>query len=193
MKQLLNFDKWLFLKINRDGRAALLDLWMPFVRNAFFWAPLYLFLAVFMLINFGKKAYWWIVYIAITAGITDLVSSHFIKPTVARIRPCNDPGLFGQVHLLAAYCGSNGSFTSSHAANHFGMATFIFFTLHQVIGRYTWIFFAWAALISYAQVYVGVHFPLDVFGGALLGCFTGAFTAVLFKKFFGSMTIKQPF
>ncbi len=187
MKQLINFDKWLFLKLNRDWQFPLFDSLMPFMRNPIFWAPLYLFLVVFMLINFGKKAYWWILYAGICTGFTDLVSSHFIKPAVGRIRPCSDADLAGQVHMLAAYCGGNGSFTSSHAANHFGMATFIFFTLHHVLGKYSWLFFTWAAIICYSQVYVGVHFPFDVLGGALLGIIFGAGTALVFKKYFGYM------
>ncbi|HRD44781.1 MAG TPA: phosphoesterase, partial [Ferruginibacter sp.] len=128
MKQIILFDKWLFLKLNAEYRNALFDWIMPFIRNPFFWAPLYIFILALVWLNCGKKGTWWIIYVFITAGLTDLLSSQLIKPMVGRIRPCNDPELMGKVNLLVSYCGANGSFTSSHAANHFGMATFIFFT-----------------------------------------------------------------
>jgi undecaprenyl-diphosphatase len=44
----------------------------------------------------------------------------------------------------------------------------------------------WALAISYAQVYVGVHYPVDVVAGALLGCLVGAWmhgaTRFYFRK-----------
>jgi undecaprenyl-diphosphatase len=65
------------------------------------------------------------------------------------------------------------------------MATFFYFTLRNTLGRWVSIGFVWAALISYAQVYVGVHYPLDIIGGALLGIILGLFTGMLFNKRFG--------
>jgi len=87
--------------------------------------------------------------------------------------------------MLAEYCGQNGSFTSSHAANHFGMAVFLFLTLRSIIGKWSGLIFIWAAMICYAQVYIGVHFPFDVAGGALLGFIIGSLTASVFNKRFG--------
>jgi undecaprenyl-diphosphatase len=82
-------------------------------------------------------------------------------------------------------CGSGLSFPSSHAANHFSISVFTGVTL----GWYKkWIWpavIAWAALVCYAQVYVGLHYPLDVFSGALLGALTGAATGKFFNRRFG--------
>ncbi|HMT95397.1 MAG TPA: phosphatase PAP2 family protein [Ferruginibacter sp.] len=189
MKQIILFDKWLFLKLNAEYRNALFDWIMPFIRNPYFWAPLYIFILALVWLNCGKKGTWWIIYVFITAGLTDLLSSQLIKPMVGRIRPCNDPELMGKVNLLVSYCGANGSFTSSHAANHFGMATFIFFTASCLVGAYRWLFFIWAAIICYAQIYVGVHFPLDILGGTIIGYTVGKITAKIFTKYFGPLSL----
>lgn len=111
----------------------------------------------------------------LTVVITDQVSSSVIKPFVQRLRPCNDPLISSQVHLLVN-CGSGFSFVSSHAANHFGIACFVIVLLHS---RFRWIAPAallWAALVSFAQIYVGVHYPVDTICGALLGIATGTIT-----------------
>ena len=130
-------------------------------------------------INFRKRSIPWILLVSATAAATDLISSRIIKPGFGRIRPCNDPELASGIRMLADYCGQNGSFTSSHAANHFGMAMFLFITLKPIWGNWCWLFFFWAAFICYAQVYIGVHFPLDVTGGAIFGCLVGYLTARL--------------
>lgn len=83
--------------------------------------------------------------------------------------------------LLPARPG-NGSFTSSHAANHFGLAMFLYATLKNYLGKWMLLFFVWAFFICYAQVYVGVHYPFDILGGAVLGCLIGYGTAYLLKN-----------
>lgn len=187
IKKLITLDQWLFIKINNGNTSPQLDQLMLLLRNPFFWAPLYLFLAVMAMINFGKKAAWWLMAAGATAGITDSISSHIIKPLVARPRPCGDIDFYTHVRLLASYCGGNGSFTSSHAANHFGLAVFFFITLKPFKGYWQYLFFLWAFLISYAQVYVGVHYPSDVIGGGMLGCFAGWITGNFFNKKMGPL------
>jgi undecaprenyl-diphosphatase len=76
----------------------------------------------------------------------------------------------------------SGSFTSSHAANHFGLAMFSFLTLRPQIGKWAWLFFLWAAAIGYAQVYVGVHYPTDIIGGAVLGMLAGLLSGGFFQR-----------
>jgi undecaprenyl-diphosphatase len=77
-----------------------------------------------------------------------------------------------QIRFLAKTCGMNGSFTSSHATNHFAVAMFLYQTLKR-FSPFWAIAFVWAGLISYAQIYVGVHYPADILGGTLLGCGLG--------------------
>jgi undecaprenyl-diphosphatase len=188
MKKLIDLDKWLFVKINRDSANSIFDAVMPFLRQTYFWFPLYLLILSFVVVNFKDKALSWLLTIGLTTGLCDVISSRFFKPVFARVRPCNDPDLAAQLHMLAGYCGGNGSFTSSHAANHFGMAVFLSMKIKHILGNWRYLFFVWASLVCYAQVYVGVHFPFDVLGGALLGTILGYIAATLWLKKAGPLS-----
>ena len=185
LERIIQFDFWLFFKINGTWTNSVFDTFLPFFRESLVWLPLYLFLLVFILLNFGLRGVYWSVALICTAALCDQVSSHFIKETIIRIRPCRNPDIANQVRVLVNYCPMSSSFVSSHATNHFGLAMFIFATLRRYIFQWVWVFFAWAAIIAYAQVYVGVHFPLDVLSGSLVGCLLGVITARLFNKYFG--------
>ena len=189
-KKLIDFDKWLFTKINQSSANSLFDTILPFFREPLVWIPLYLFFILYAIYNFPKKALGWIIGLGLTATTTDLISSRIIKPLIGRKRPCNDLEMIDTIRLLISNCGQNGSFTSSHAANHFGIAMFIYITMRNIWGNYTYLFFIWAALISFAQVYVGVHYPFDILGGAIVGCSAGYFIAKVFTKKIGSISLK---
>lgn len=178
-------DKWLFLLINTRLTNTFFDAVMPFLRESDIWIPFYLFLFVFVTYNFGLKAWPWIFFLAITVIISDQISSSFLKDFFNRTRPCRNEELTGIMRLLVVYCPKSGSFTSSHAANHFAIAWFLFHTLRSYLHKYVWLFFIWGGLIAYAQVYVGVHYPFDVIGGAALGCLIGAVTSKVYLKWLG--------
>ncbi len=189
MKEIIDFDKWLFLQINQKGTNKFLDWLMPALREPTNWIPLYIFLFLFVILCFGKKGWWLTLYAIIIVAITDSISSRIFKPLIGRLRPCNDPSFSSNVRLLVG-CGNNGSFTSSHAANHFGLAMFLFLTFRSFIGNWAYVFFIWAAAISYAQVYVGVHYPIDVLGGTILGCIVGWIAGNIFQQKNGLLTMK---
>ena len=182
-------DTWLFLKINNDWTNPFLDSVFPLWREANTWIPLYFFLLLFMLLNFGIKCWPWIVFLLVGFALTDQ-SSNFFKVLVNRPRPCYDDVLMGQVRLLLGRCPSSQSFTSSHATNHFGLAMFLYLTLKPYIQKWGLLFFIWAATISYGQVYVGVHYPLDILGGCLLGCTLGFLNASFFNRRIGLPPLK---
>jgi len=188
LKPLLRFDHWLFEKINQVWINPFFDLTLPFIRQQEFWYFFYLFLLVFILYNFGIKGCWWAVTLIMTGIIADLFSSSLIKTLIFRVRPCHDPDMADQVRVLVDYCPNSSSFTSPHACNHFAAAWFIFITLNQT-GSWRWLLFLWAFIISYAQVYVGVHFPLDIFGGAIMGSAIGFGMSKFFRMQFGTLPL----
>jgi undecaprenyl-diphosphatase len=188
-QQIIRLDHRLFNKINQDWTNPVFDLIFVFLRQAEFWVPFYLFLLVLALVNFGRKGVWWSATLIMTAIISDLCSSSIMKNVIFRTRPCRSPELAGQIRILVNYCPQSSGFTSSHACNHFAMALFIFITLNQT-GSWRWLLFLWALVICYAQVYVGVHFPLDILGGALIGSAVGYLMSIFFKKQFGVLSLK---
>lgn len=188
MNRILEVDKHLFSILNGQWHNRFLDWLMPYMRQSEIWLPLYIFLLVFILMNV-KKSGWLILLCICTVAITDILSSHIIKELVFRARPCHDPDVAEYLRFLVSYCPQSSSFTSSHAANHFCMAVFLSISLKPVVGRWIYISYFWAFIIAYAQIYVGVHFPLDVFCGALVGCITGTIMGKLYNKIAGNLIL----
>ena len=98
--------------------------------------------------------------------------------------------MIGYVRMLLNHCSGGLSFPSSHATNHFGAAVFIYCTLKKYLGNWSYLFFLWAASICYAQVYVGVHYPTDVLGGAIIGSIIGYIVALIYNKKIGLPELK---
>lgn len=179
--ELQQFDTELFLRIHRGLSNGFFDWLMPLVRNRFFWSPLYLFIVVFCIKNYKKQGYYMIGMILVTFAMGDLIASRIIKPTIARIRPCNAINLADQI-IHRVPCGSGYSFPSSHATNHFAIAIFLICLFYNKWKPILPLGLSWALLISFAQIYVGVHYPIDTFAGALLGICIGFFTFFIYQK-----------
>jgi undecaprenyl-diphosphatase len=131
------------------------------------WIPLYLLLLYLIYRKDPKNMAWVIGGIFLTILLADQVSSGFMKPYFERLRPCHDPQWVGLLHNYGR-CGGLYGFVSSHAANTFGMATFLTLILRKKQKGIYWLFF-YAVVVSYTRIYLGVHYPLDVFFGALVG------------------------
>lgn len=184
-------DRKVFFFINDRMSNHFFDSVLPFVRESTIWAPLYLFMLVFAVSNFGKRGWLWFLFAICTAALCDLVSSHLIKEHIFRLRPCQDPELADSIHILVNYCPMSSSFTSSHATTHFGLATFIVVTLRRYISGWAYLFLVWAAVISFAQVYVGVHYPFDVVSGGILGGLLGFIVARFFNNDAGLISLQN--
>lgn len=185
MEKIISLDKQLFQLINGEWHAPFWDVTLTLLRTSQTNYVLYLFLIVFVLMNAGRNKIWWLVFAALTATLTDFVSSDLIKENIWRLRPCRDETLQPAARFILNYCPRSSSFTSSHAVNHFGLAAFFMGTLKPYLGRWSVLFMVWAAAVAYAQVYVGVHFPLDVTAGAAIGWIFGYLSARSFNKHYG--------
>ena len=114
--------------------------------------------------------------VALCVTGTDVISARVLKPSVARLRPSHEPALVHDVHLVEErpgelYRGGRFSFVSSHAANHMGIAVLFGGLLG---GAWAWGLLAWALLIGFSRIHLGVHYPGDVLGGFLVGWGIGA-------------------
>ena len=101
LDQLLEWDKHAFIAINRNGSSDILDVVLPFLREAQLWVPFYLFMILFATMNFKRKGWWWVLAFILTAVLSDVISSQIIKETIIRIRPCRDPLFSAQVIFRA--------------------------------------------------------------------------------------------
>jgi len=181
LEQLIQLDQDLFLVINQGFSNPIFDWLMPILRNRFFWIPLYLFLIIIILKKYNKYGAVILLGYVLTFGIADFFSASIVKPAVARLRPCNDPVFKLSVHSLVP-CGSGYSFPSTHAANHFAMGIFLITIFYK---KWKWIIplaLGWAISIGFAQIYVGVHYPIDVLAGALIGSIIGYITGIILLK-----------
>lgn len=165
------WDKDLFLKINGTWISAVGDFIFPILRFPKTWIPLYVGLFLFMVIKLKWKSWPWVLMALVCILISDQLSSQVLKGYFERLRPCQDfPEM---VRLLVGHCPGNASFPSSHAVNHFAIGIYFMLSLKAYFKKWSYLFVFWALSICYAQVYVGVHFPLDVLGGAVIGILIG--------------------
>ena len=178
---LLHLDRQLFHFINTGLSCAFLDWLMPMMRNPRFWIPLYVFIIGFCVWRYKKPGLILIALLLLAVGFADYTSASIIKKQVQRLRPCRDPVTSANV-ISRAPCGTGYSFPSTHATDHFAIAIFLSCLFFK---RWKWVLPAavfWAAVICFAQVYVGVHFPVDVTCGAVYGALVGLAFALGFKQ-----------
>ena len=169
--------EWIHMNLHADWA----NTFVPYLRNKYTWIPLYIFLIAFVLINYKWKGALWMLCILVVVGLADLTSTRLLKYNVKRLRPCHNEQVVKKLDMHVG-CGGLYGFVSSHATNHFGIAFFIFYTLGNIYKRIKWPILLWAGAIAFAQVYVGVHYPLDVLCGALLGWAIGGLLAWYFNR-----------
>ena len=143
------------------------------------WIPMYAVIVAYIIYKQRWKSIITLIFIALLVTLADQISVHGFKEVFQRLRPCHNPGLQDIVHIVNNKCGGKFGFVSSHAANTFAVA---FFLSKLIKYRYFSLFiFTWAAIVSYSRIYLGVHYPFDVLGGAFLGVFIGYLTYKLYN------------
>jgi len=172
-QKILEYDTQVFLFLN-GFHNNFWDTVMLMVTRKETWLPLYFVILYFIVKNYRNKSILVIIFLALTIVASDQLSV-LIKETVQRLRPVYNPAIEHLVHNVLRKGGKHG-FVSSHASNSF--AIFVFTSRIFKNKRYSWLLFFWALLLCYSRIYSGVHYPLDLLGGAVLGWFLGV---VFFK------------
>lgn len=165
LETLEQWDRSLFLWLN-SFHSESLDFVMWQVSGKLQWVPLYLFL-LFILFKKYKKSVWVVlVAVGVVVALADQFSVQLFKEMFERWRPCHNLELKEVVHIVNDKCGGRFGFVSSHAANSFALATLIGLFLNR---KALVLLLVWAGAVAYSRVYLGVHYPADILGGAILG------------------------
>ena len=172
LDQLLHLDRVLFLSLNNLGSESWDGFWLA-VTNKWTSIPVYLILLIISYRFLGiKKTLLLLVCVGLLITCTDQLAN-FFKYGVRRLRPCHEEDLIGKMRLVKAYCGGKFAFFSAHAANSFALASFFIFLLKKRINYFAILILLWALLVAYSRIYIGVHYPLDVLTGLLIGSLFG--------------------
>ena len=169
--QLLEYDTELFLFLNNLGSPTWDNFWL-FVTNRFAFIPLYVFLLYLLYKKYGLKALFiFIVMVTLMITFTDQITNVF-KRGFERTRPCGVPELADSIRFVVDYCGKYGFF-SGHSSNSMAVAVYVGLFLRPYYKNVIFMLLFWSATVAYSRIYVGVHYPLDIFCGLTFGALSG--------------------
>ncbi len=175
MDSIIAYDTWLFQQINGFvGTFPLFDRFMSVVVNEYFiTVTLSLVLVALWFLGGSERGrflnqqavMYAVVAQAIANGIVKLNNMIYFRPR---------PFAVMQVHLLF-YEPTDSSFPSNPTTVGFAFAMAVWM-INRKVGA---VFFALATLFAFSRVYCGVHYPLDIVGGAVVGMVGGALVVTL--------------
>ena len=186
-EEILKLDSKLFLFLNNLGTSKFDAFWLSLSKiEANILMYLFLIFLFFYIQNFRPKflnILYLLLVIALMITITDQGANYF-KDSFQRLRPCYNESLMDSLRLVKENCGGKYGFFSAHASNSFSLAIFFGLLFKNKI-RYMFIItMAYASLISYSRIYLGVHFPIDIIVGGSFGITVGLITySFLYLKF----------
>lgn len=187
---LKSIDTELFLFLN-GCHNAFFDPIMYWLSDKLVWLPMYLLIIFLIIRRYKMQGVIMLLFIILTIVFCDQTASGLLKNTVQRLRPSHDPALMNLVHLSKAGPGGLYGYASSHAANVFGLATFLCFALDQKFRILKYWLFAWATLVAYSRIYNGVHYPGDVVTGIVIGVGYGFLLAKAYQTLIRYIGQKQ--
>ena len=192
LERLIHIDTEILLAIN-GWHAPWADTLMWIISAKETWIPLYLLLIGLLVWRYRQPATtrvkWMqkvpacvlmIIVIGLAVGAADFIASGILKDWVARPRPSRVPALEGVLHLVNGYKSGRYGFVSSHAANT--MACGLLFSLIWRKKITTCGLMLWVAANCYSRMYLGVHYPLDILGGLIVGALVAWAAFVMLKS-----------
>ena len=192
LERLIHIDTEILLAIN-GWHAPWADTLMWIISAKETWIPLYLLLIGLLVWRYRLPATtrvkWMqkvpacvlmIIVIGLAVGAADFIASGILKDWVARPRPSRVPELEGVLHLVNGYKSGRYGFVSSHAANT--MACGLVFSLIWRKKITTCGLMLWVAANCYSRMYLGVHYPLDILGGLIVGALVAWAAFVMLKS-----------
>jgi len=158
---LYSIDLAIFYFFNHILSIGFLDKFFSIITNVNNWYITYVILLGISFVKGGTKGKLAVFGILLLIVVTDQTGYRILKEYFERPRPCN---VLTDV-LTPLGCTGSYSFPSNHALNNFAAAMFFY----RLFPKLKWILFIGAALISISRVYLGLHYPSDILGGAIIG------------------------
>ncbi|MBT8184330.1 MAG: phosphatase PAP2 family protein [Eudoraea sp.] len=183
LKRILEWDRQTFIYLNSLGIEQYDTFWSV-VTNITTWIPLYLLFFILLQIKYPRKEAVIMTMVTLVALGAIILTMDITKEAVARLRPNNNVEINTLIRILKS--PTNYSFFSGHAASSFGMTTLIVLFLRNRT-KWVWVFFIWPFLFAFSRIYVGVHYPIDIIVGALIG----GLYALLFYRMYDSIILPK--
>jgi len=178
---LYRIDLSIFYFFNHTLSNPVFNKFFALITNVKNWMAIYILFALLLIIKGRKKGRVALALTLIMITATDQIGFRVLKEYFHRIRPCT------ALHDAFLPVGPTGafSFPSNHALNNFAIATF-FAILYP---KYKTPLFITASLVAISRVYLGLHYPSDILGGAIIGTgfgFLFAYLHTLIMKYWKS-------
>jgi undecaprenyl-diphosphatase len=169
---LLGWDERIFRLLNGNWLNPILDHLLPFATDAGNFILPFVVAAIVIVLVGRVRGLRFLVLAVVSVVVADATGTHIFKYSFLRARPCI---ALADVRLLVG-CTNLPSFPSNHAVNASVLATLTTLYIPRLWLPAT----ALAILVGYSRVYVGVHYPLDVLAGSVLGIVVAlAFSGVM--------------
>ncbi len=165
MHFLYSIDLSVFYFFNHTLSSGVLNRFFTTITNVNNWYIVYILLLYISFFKGGRRGKIAAIGVILLITFSDQFGANVLKEWVQRIRPCN--ALSNVITPLG--CNGTYSFPSNHALNNFAAAMFYY----RLFPKLKWALFITATLIAISRVYIGVHYPSDILGGAIIGAAIG--------------------